>query len=296
MGLPLFLFSLMVIGVSVAGGVLPLLSVVTHTRLQLYLSFAAGVMLGAAFFHMLPEAAELGTSVFSWSLAGLLTLFLLERFCSYHHHEAPGLERVGHEHGDGEECTGAEVGKTGRPERGIHWGAAAIGLAVHSITGGVALATAVATDYGRRGGLGPASWGVLVATLVHKPADALTIVSLMLRAGVSTGRARMVNFGFSLMIPLGIVLFVGGLGRLSEERTEAFTSAALAFSAGTFLCIALSDLLPEIHFHSHDRVKLSIALLAGIALMGLTMTGHGSHSHGGEEAEEALAPPISGGK
>jgi hypothetical protein len=27
--------------------------------------------------------------------------------------------------------------------------------------------------------------------------------------------------------------------------------------------------LPELHFHSHDRVKLSISLLAGVALMGL---------------------------
>jgi zinc and cadmium transporter len=47
-------------------------------------------------------------------------------------------------------------------------------------------------------------------------------------------------------------------------------AGALAFSAGTFLCIALSDLLPELQFHSHDRLKLSIALLAGFALMAVT--------------------------
>jgi zinc and cadmium transporter len=41
---------------------------------------------------------------------------------------------------------------------------------------------------------------------------------------------------------------------------------ALAFSAGTFVCISLSDLLPELQFHDHDRVKLSAALLAGLAL------------------------------
>ena len=43
-------------------------------------------------------------------------------------------------------------------------------------------------------------------------------------------------------------------------------SAALAFSAGTFLCISLSDVLPELQFHRHDRFKLSLALLLGIAL------------------------------
>ena len=39
---------------------------------------------------------------------------------------------------------------------------------------------------------------------------------------------------------------------------------------GTFLCIALSDLLPELQFHSHDRLKLSVALLVGFALMAAT--------------------------
>jgi zinc and cadmium transporter len=43
-------------------------------------------------------------------------------------------------------------------------------------------------------------------------------------------------------------------------------SGALAFSAGTFLCISLSDLLPELQLHRHDRVKLSIALLLGLAV------------------------------
>ena len=32
------------------------------------------------------------------------------------------------------------------------------------------------------------------------------------------------------------------------------------------MCIALSDLLPELQFHQHDRLKLSVALLLGVAL------------------------------
>jgi len=43
-------------------------------------------------------------------------------------------------------------------------------------------------------------------------------------------------------------------------------AAALAFSAGAFICIALSDLLPEVQFHSHDRVALTLAFLLGIGL------------------------------
>ena len=89
----------------------------------------------------------------------------------------------------------------------------------------------------------------------------------MLRAGVPRATAHLVNLGFALMIPLGAVAFVVGLRGLGAEAAGAITADSLAFSAGTFLCIALSDLLPELQFHEHDRVKLSAALLAGVGLM-----------------------------
>ena len=81
---------LAIVGVSLLGGLLPLRVELTHTRLQLYLSFAAGTMLGAAFFHMLPEAVDAGSGgTLRWAAAGLTALFLLERFFSFHQHEAP---------------------------------------------------------------------------------------------------------------------------------------------------------------------------------------------------------------
>ena len=115
--------------------------------------------------------------------------------------------------------------------------------------------------------MGATGWGVFLATVLHKPADALTIVSLMLRSGVPRRQAHLVNFGFALMIPTGVILFALGLGQLSPVAASTWTAVALSFSAGTFLCIALSDLLPELQFHSHDRFKLSLALLAGFCLM-----------------------------
>ena len=50
---------------------------------------------------------------------------------------------------------------------------------------------------------------------------------------------------------------------------ERWLPATLAFSAGAFICIALGDLLPEVQFHSHDRVRLTLLFLLGI---GLAMT------------------------
>jgi len=268
-----------VVAVSLLGGALPLATALTHIRLQLYLSFAAGVMLGASFFHMMPEAVELGSpSALKWVAVGLIALFLVERFFAFHHHEAPAdpLEPCPthpHEHGaahGGGHAAGlvdpGAPGKVGASTKGsaLNSGAAAFGLALHTLTGGVALASVLQAE----GGMGPGVWSVFVATLVHKPADALTIVSLMLRAGVPRLQAHLVNLGFAMMLPVGAALFWAGL-RHWGSSSPWVTSRCLGFSAGTFLCIALSDLLPELQFHAHDRWKLSAALLAGVALMAI---------------------------
>lgn len=89
----------------------------------------------------------------------------------------------------------------------------------------------------------------------------------MLRSGVPRRWAHLVNLGFAIMIPVGVALFALGVGQLGPAAASSWTAVALSFSAGTFLCIALSDLLPELQFHSHDRLKLSLALLAGFCLM-----------------------------
>lgn len=278
----------LVVIASLCGGMVPLVRVITHVRMQIYLSFAAGVMLGSALLHMLPESAEVGgPAVVGWALPGLLTLFMIERFFSYHQHEfepdsseAPHADtHCGeHSHAHHEDAADANSHHSHKTHPGhhlhadsarYHWKAAAIGLALHSLLGGVALASAeMASDHG--------SWaisgGVFLATLLHKPADALTITSLMRRGGVRSRASHIVNFLFALMIPLGALAFSLGESTLTSlpfGTIESFTGAALAFSAGTFLCISLSDLLPELHFHSHDRVKLSISLLAGVGIMAI---------------------------
>ena len=287
MSLTLALFCAAIVAASLLGGGLPLASALTHTRLQLYLSFAAGTMLGAAFFHMLPAAvAASGPGVLKWAGIGLLALFFLERFFSFHHHESPANpddpcppHAHEHAHGHGSKhaaglVNAAAPGGAGSNAKGsaLHWGAATFGLTAHTLVGGVALASAYAADRHKAMSAMASSsaWGVFIATLVHKPADALTIVSLMLRAGVPRPLAHLVNLGFSLMIPLGVALFAVGAGLAGPTASALVTADALAFSAGTFLCIALSDLLPELQFHAHDRVKLSAALLLGVGLMALS--------------------------
>jgi zinc and cadmium transporter len=113
-------------------------------------------------------------------------------------------------------------------------------------------------------GAAAVGFGTFLVIFLHKPFDSLTLGTLLSLGHWSTRTRHIVNLAFSMLIPFGIVLFYLGLSGWQDGQT--IVSSALAFSAGTFLCIAMSDLLPELQFHQHDRVKLSGALLLGLAL------------------------------
>jgi zinc and cadmium transporter len=82
--------------------------------------------------------------------------------------------------------------------------------------------------------------------LLHKPADAFTISALLTKGGTRRQHALWVQVFFALLIPAGVLLFHVGERVLAGELGSTFTGCVLAFSAGTFVCIALSDLLPEV--------------------------------------------------
>ena len=267
----LTLYCLAILLASMAGGWLPHMLKPTHIRLQTYLSFASGTMLGAAICHMMPEASLKASGTwYYWMMAGVMALIFLERFFAFHHHEVPDdtSEPHAHEHGDHEEHGHAHAHNHGNGP--IHsplgWGTALLGLSVHTVTGGFALASAVAADEGKTGLV---SLSVFLATLLHKPADSLTIASLMMSEGTRSRSAHLINFIFSLMIPVGVGIYFL-FSKFGSGSPDAYAGGALAFSAGTFLSIALGDLLPELQFHRHDRIQLSAALLAGVGLMVLS--------------------------
>lgn len=263
----LILYCVAIALVSLAGGYLPLSKRITHLNLQVYLSLSGGAMLGAAFFHMLPESAEAARSTFGlWMAVGVIGLYMIERFLSPHSHDAAEASEhhhdPDHQH-DEPETPGPHHARPAAPQV-AGWSAVA-GLSVHTLIGGVALASSVLGQQAK--GLGLA---VFLATVLHKPADALTISTLLVKGGTSRERALVVQGLFALLIPLGAFLFFLGKSALSAQFETAFTGNALAFSAGTFVCIALSDLLPEVQFHSHDRARLFLAVILGAGLMWAT--------------------------
>lgn len=257
---------------ALAGGALPTLFKLTHPRLQIAISFVAGLMLGLSLLGLLPHALGELTAVhqtMAWLLGGFLFMFFLQRFLPFHHHdvaEGSPAEPCGHPHSLAE-----------RSARHLSWMGVALGLSLHSIFDGVAMAAAVASGghgHGEALGLGTA-----LAVILHKPFGALAIITLMAASGSAGGSKRLVNLAFAVVTPLGALLFYFGAGTWTHTH-PSLLGCALAFCAGTFLCIACADLLPELQFHTHDRLALSLALLAGLAVaVVITRFGHVGHNH-----------------
>jgi zinc and cadmium transporter len=266
-GWALVIYCVLVLFASLFGGWLPLLVRLTHTRLQAAISFVAGLMLGIALLHFLPDAAEELKSVdraVMWTLGGFLAMFFLQRFFHFHHHDIP--------EGDPEDCCHEHSGPhehdhshtlADRSAAQLSWVGTALGLTLHSMMDGFALAAAVLA--GGQGHDGLAGLGVALAVILHKPFDAMAVSTLMAAGGSSRASRQLLNLFFSLATPLGAALFYFGASQFAGSN-GAFLGCALGFCAGTFLCISCSDLLPELQFHSHDRFKLSAALLAGLSV------------------------------
>lgn len=280
----LIFYCIAISGFSLVGGLLPNWVKMTHTRTQLVMSLVSGLMLGVAFYHLLPHSIALAggsrgadTAVW-WLMIGLISMLLLLRLFHFHQHDFSEEEGQYHEHHDHDHIHAHEhTQKT--PVHGLSWVGIALGLALHTIIDGVALG---AVMHGGSSEAGLIGIGVFLAILLHKPLDAISIVTVMEAGGWSRGARATTNAVFALMCPLGALLFFFGVDFLAVSQNHV-VAAALAFSAGAFICIALSDLLPEVHFHSHDRVKLTLAFLFGIAVAyaiggvepaGMHLTGH----------------------
>jgi zinc and cadmium transporter len=314
----LWIYSLLIPIASLLGGHLPFRGQVTHSKLQFYLSLSAGVMLGAAFFHIMPDAMEMvGKTKFGWWMSlGVVGLFCIERFIAPHSHEIDGGH---HHHGKHEHIHVHESGgkhQHAQPEKGTvphlsephdHRAAApavagwmaVVGLTIHTFMNGVGLGGAVQASSELAEKPTMLGWALpglamFIAIVLHKPADALAISTVLTRKGVSRHLVGLVQLGFALMVPVGVVSFYLTRGAITKEMQNELTGAALAISSGTFLFIALSDLLPEVQFHRHDRFALFLALTSGVALMGgiALLEGHEDHNHGEHGHAAHVAGPA----
>lgn len=287
----LIAYCILIAAASMAGGKLSSLLRMTHLRTQLLMSGVGGLMIGIALLHLLPHGGAVLQSqskAGAGALIGLTVMFLMIRLFHTHSHDVPVTEAeadaeaaadAGHSH---EHCSHNHHHVDAK---GISWAGLFIGLLLHTLVDGVALASSVMADGSHGAWLGLAGLGTFLAVLLHKPLDAFAITSVMSKQNWPKAAQNIANFAFSLACPVGALAFYFGATLLDPSST--ILGWGLTISAGFFIGIALADLLPEVAFHDHDRVKLTVAFLLGIGIaVGIeNLPGHSHDVHQDESGE-----------
>lgn len=239
---------------SLIGGILLLVKETLAHRISHFLtSFAAGALLGTAFFDLMPEAAEAveksegkHDTVFLWVVLGIIIFYLLERAIHWFHHHS-------FEH---------TPAKKHLPRKRPLVTLIMFGDSVHNFIDGVAIAVTFLTN---------APLGIITAFAVaaHEIPQEIGDFGVMLHEGLS--RKKVIWFN----VISAAVSFVGAiLAYFLGKQIEGILPIALSLTAGFFMYIALSDLLPEIH---HDEKKgyaflETIFLLLGVGIIWLSIS------------------------
>ena len=226
-------YCILVVASSVAGGLIPLIWHGSRARMPDLLCISAGFMVGAIFFHMLPEAIELlGRNASYGLLAGFIFLYILERFMRIHACE-------------GDDCHVHDLGAL-----------AYIGMSIHTLTDGLALGAAM---------IDPAlGFTVFLAIIAHKLPSAFSLSAVLAHSGYTRRRIIVLMAFFGLLVPAGAAIFM-----LAEKvfHCQGLEGYAVAFACGSFLHIALSDLIPEMHRAGSSRVLHTALFLGGVGVM-----------------------------
>jgi zinc and cadmium transporter len=197
-------------------------------------ALAAGTMLGDAFLHLLPHAVEargaFDGSVSLWTLGGMLGFFLLEKVIHWRHVHDP-CEKV-HVH---------PVAKMNL-----------VGDAFHNLLDGTLIAGAFLHE-------APLGWAVALAVALHEVPQEMGDFAVLVHGGYSPRRALAFNLLSSFAAFLG-----AGAVFLLEERSEGASAVLVPFTAGAFIYIAASDLIPEIR--REEQPRRALLLLASFAL------------------------------
>ena len=212
-----------------------------HDRLiksiDLLVGFAAGALLGDAFIHLLPELAK--TSFTVWHsftiLVGIVVFFAIEKVVYWHH-----FHRTGHNHA----CSDL-------PYMSL------AGDALHNFIDGVILAGAFIAS--------PViGFSTAAAIFFHEIPHEGGNYSILIKGGFSRKKALFLNFVTALTSFLGAIFTL-----ILSTIISGAMPFVLAFSIGSFLYIAGTDLLPELHksFTPKKAVSEFFAIVLGVAVM-----------------------------
>ncbi|AKJ28105.1 ZIP family metal transporter [Caldimonas brevitalea] len=224
-------------------------------------SLSAGVLLGTALIHVLPEAFEGATDpheLFLTLLGGLLFFFLLEKAELYrhgHHHEGDGDH---HHHGFDHD----QAGRGG-------W-SVLVGDSIHNFCDGIIIAAAFLAD--------PQIGAVTaMAIIAHEIPQEVGDYIVLLNAGFSRSRALFYN------ALSGLAAVVGGvLGYFVVGPWESLFPYLLVVAASSFIYVAVADLIPQLQRRLSLKETLAQLLWLGLGLGFITVIV--GQFHGGADA------------
>jgi zinc transporter ZupT len=215
------------------------------------ISFSAGAIITVALFDLLPEGFEILKDfkiVSLLALAGFATYFLINNYVAITSHtEDDVCKNQNHEH---------------------HHGFNIYGLVLHSVFDGLAIGFSFQASHT----LGTA---VAIGILAHRFSDGVNTVALSIKN--NTNYKKWIHLNAFAPI-LGILI---GFYTTVPDNVLGYI---LAFSAGLFIYISASDLVPECH-HDHPRWMTSASFIAGVlSLLMILNFGHThAHSHDNHE-------------
>jgi zinc and cadmium transporter len=202
------------------------------------ISFSAGALIGSAFLHILPEVLKQADSmlVFYFVIFGIVLFFSMERYFHWRHcHE--------------EECKVHAFTYLNL-----------IGDSFHNFLDGVLIATSFTVSV--RIGI-----VTTLAVILHEIPHELGNFGVLIYGGFTREKALLYNFFSALTAIIGALL-----GYFISESVTCFSNFILPITAGGFIYIASSDLIPEIH-EEKDLKRSTLAFfsfLLGIAFMAFT--------------------------
>jgi zinc and cadmium transporter len=210
--------------------------------IPLLISLAVGALFGDALVHLLPEAFEDSTSTALTSfyvLLGIFLFFLMERFLHWHHeHHERSINPV-------------------HPVAYINL----VSDGVHNFLDGLIIGASYLVSV-------PIGVATTVAVALHEVPQEQGDFGILLHAGFTPRRALLMNFLSGVLAIVGVVISL-----LLGPNVGDYTAFMLPLTAGGFIYIAGSDLIPELH---HERELYSslaqfAMVMVGIGLMYLVL-------------------------
>ncbi|MBN2336293.1 ZIP family metal transporter [Candidatus Bathyarchaeota archaeon] len=223
-----------------------------HKMLSVLVAYSAGTILGAALFDLLPEAVELVDEhlVYPIIAVGFVFFLFLERGIYWYHGHGHVHE---FEHGEEKKLTKAFVYLN------------LIGDFIHNFIDGMIIAAGFINGF-------TVGLTTAIAVWFHELPQEMGDYGILVYGGIDRRRALLLNFAAALSVVIG-----GIFGSIFIAAVEGLSGWMVAFSAGAFLFLSASELIPEMHDENDRRralLQLAILVLGMLTIYALGIVLH----------------------